>query len=68
MPADDACQLMMVDVNEAIGSVVGQLLPGNFMLTCQAAGSGGVCGQVLSIIFASGKLQTSYSSMACFKA
>ena len=67
MPADDACQLMMVDVNQGIGSVVGQLLPGNFMVTCQAAGSGGVCGQVLSIIFAAGKLQTSCSSVACCK-
>ena len=61
MPGDAACQLMMVDVNQAIGSIMGQLLPGSFMDTCKGAGFGGVCGKILSIMFAAGMHVPSYS-------
>lgn len=56
MPGDAACQLMMADVNQAIVSVIGQLVPGDPMVACGGlAGFGGVCGQIMSIMVAAGK-------------
>ncbi len=63
MPGDIACQLMMADVNQGIESVIGQLLPGDPMVTCKGlAGFEGVCGQILAILIGAGKTAPPTSS------